>query len=180
MINTVQMNPDGSMSTLEGEEGDASPLSRLSCRIILPKGYTLRSFFRLFDAYPVFIELNAFLPELIRRYRECPAEGCDCGAFDHLEFRKNVEMIGFPGDPRLEIYAVFQGRSKNETVEIKSFDIDLLLDMPVILGSLQHVIFGDRTDRFEFDTVYTLFEFIDSIAWALSFHNAPGQCGIGG
>jgi hypothetical protein len=51
--------------------------------------------------------------------------------------------------------------------------------MPVALGKLRHVIFGDRADRFEFDTVYTLFEFIDGIAWALSFHNAPEQCGIG-
>ena len=36
----------------------------------------------------------------------------------------------------------------------------------------------DRVDIFEFDTVYTLFELIDGIAWELSFHGTPKQCEI--
>ena len=179
MINTVYLNPDGTISARDRGDAGAAPIGRLSSRIMLSEGYALRGFFRMLDAYPVLIELNAFLPELLRRYRECPDEGCTCGAIDYLEFGKTIEMIGFPGDPRLEIYAVFQGMTRKKVVEIKPFDLDSLLDMPVVLGRLRHVIFGDRTDRFEFDTVYTLFEFIDGIAWVLSFHNAPGQCGIG-
>jgi hypothetical protein len=56
--------------------------------------------------------------------------------------------------------------------------LENLLDLPVKLGRLKHVIFGDRVDIFEFDTVYTLFEFIDGIAWELSFHGTPKQCEI--
>jgi len=179
MINTVYLTPDGSISARDGGDACSAPIRWLSCRVMLSKGYVLRSFFRMLGAYPVLIELNAFLPELLRRYRECPGEGCTCADINHLEFGKTVEMIGFPGDPRLEIYAVFQGINRETAVEIKPYDIDLLLDMPVALGRLRHVIFGDLADRFEFDTVYTLFEFIDGIAWALSFHNTPGQCGIG-
>jgi hypothetical protein len=180
MLNTVILNAGGSI--FAGKEGiaESRPIRRLACRIDLAEGFLLRSFFRMMDVYPVLVDLNPFLPELIRRYRECPADDCNGGFFDFLEFGKTVEMIGFPGEPRLEIYPVFQGRSGDETVEIKSFEMDLLLDVPVQLGKLQHVIFGDRTDRFEFETVYTLFEFIDGIAWALSFHNAPAQCGIRG
>lgn len=179
MINTVCLKSDGSLSVRgEGDAGSA-PIRRLSSRITLHEDYTLRSFFRMLEAYPVLTELTAFLPELLRRYRGCPPEGCTCGAVDSLEFGKTIEMIGFPGDPRLEIYAVFQGIRHGKPVEIKFFDIDLLLDMPVVLGKLRHVIFGDQTETFEFETVYTLFEFIDGIAWALSFHNAPEQCGIG-
>ena len=54
--------------------------------------------------------------------------------------------------------------------------LDSLLDLPLKLGKLKHIVFGDRVDIFEFDTVYTLFEFIDGIAWQLGFHAAPEQC----
>jgi hypothetical protein len=180
MLNTIVLNADGSISAQEDGAKETRPLRGLACRIDLAGGFVLRSFFRMLDAYPVLVELNPFLPELMRRHQDCPAEGCNGGFFDFLEFGKTVEMIGFPGEPRLEIYPVFQGRSGDDISEIKSFNLDMLLDVPVALGKLQHVIFGDKTDRFEFETVYTLFEFIDGIAWALSFHNAPEQCGIGG
>lgn len=180
MLNTIILNADGGIIAREDGAAESRPLRRLASRIEPAEEFVLRSFFRMMDAYPALVELNPFLPELIRRYRECPADGCNGGFFDFLEFGKTVEMIGYPGEPRLEIYPVFQGRSGDETVEIKSFDMDMLLDVPVVLGKLRHVIFGDRTDKFEFETVYTLFEFIDGIAWALSFHNAPAQCGIRG
>jgi hypothetical protein len=51
-----------------------------------------------------------------------------------------------------------------------------LLDLPFKLGKLKHIVFGDRVDIFEFETVYTLFEFIDGIAWQLGFHVTPEQC----
>ena len=48
--------------------------------------------------------------------------------------------------------------------------------MPLRLGKLRHVIFGDLVDSFEFDTFFNLFELIDGIAWDLSFHNRPRAC----
>jgi hypothetical protein len=86
-------------------------------------------------------------------------------------------MIGFP-EKRLEIYTTFSGVYANEAYEIRSLQLDSLLDLPVKLGRLKHVIFGDPVDIFEFDTVFTLFEFIDGIAWELSFHVIPSQCEI--
>ena len=94
-----------------------------------------------------------------------------------IQFSKTVEMIGFP-EKRLEIYNSFSGVYENETYEIRSLQLDSLLDLPVKLGRLKHVIFGDSVDLFEFDTVFTLFEFIDGIAWELSFHVIPTQCEI--
>ena len=179
MINTVCLETDGTITAENGGDAGAAPIRLLSSRVMLSEGYVLRSFFRMCDVYPVFAELNAFLPELLHRYRECPGEGCTLGAVDYLEFGKTIEMIGFPGDPRLEIYSVLQGIIRKNPFEIKPYGIDLLLDVRVALGKLRHVIFGDQTDNFEFDTDYTLFEFIDGIAWALSFHNTPEQCGIG-
>jgi hypothetical protein len=88
-------------------------------------------------------------------------------------------MIGFPGEPRLEIYNSFRGLKNNEELESRSVRMEHLLDAPVLLGKLKHVVFGDKADIFEFETVYNLFEFIDGIAWELSFFGAPTQCEIG-
>ena len=50
--------------------------------------------------------------------------------------------------------------------------------MPLKLGMLKHIIFGDKVDVFEFDTVFSLFEFIDGIVWELSFHGTPKECAL--
>jgi hypothetical protein len=84
-------------------------------------------------------------------------------------------MIGVP-KKRLEIYSAIRGMHKSDSVEIRSLQLTSLLDMPLKLGRLKHVVFGDRVDIFEFDTVFTLFEFIDGITWELSFHVIPEQC----
>jgi hypothetical protein len=82
-------------------------------------------------------------------------------------------MIGFPGEPRLEIYRSFTGQCEGKSVQIKDFQVDMLLDMQVRLGKLKHVIFGDQVDVFEFDTVFTLFELVEGIGWELGFHGTP-------
>ncbi len=149
----------------------------LSSQVKLETGYTLRSFFQMLDHYRLLVDLNTFFPSYAEQYRNCPPEGCAAGAPDYLEFSKTVEMIGFP-EKRLEIYNSFTGVYDNEAYEIRSLQLDSLLDLPVKLGQLKHVIFGDSVDLFEFDTVFTLFEFIDGIAWELSFHVIPNQCEI--
>ena len=131
----------------------------------------------MLDQYSLLIDLNAFFPDYTEQYHKCPPEGCAAGAPEYLKFSKTVEMIGFP-EKRLEIYNTFAGVYENEAYEIRSLQLDSLLDLPVKLGKLKHVIFGDTVDLFEFDTVFTLFEFIDGITWELSFHVIPTQCEI--
>ena len=87
-------------------------------------------------------------------------------------------MIGFPGKPRLEIYHSLYGLQGVNFHEIKDFPLEALLDMPLRLGKLKHVVFGDKVDLFEFDTVFTLFELIDAILWELSFHGTLLACEI--
>ena len=129
----------------------------------------------MLDQYRLLVDLNTFFPTYTEQYRDCPPEGCAVEAVDFLEFSKTVEMIGFP-EKKLEIYNSFSGVHENGAFEIRSFQLESLLDLPVQLGRLKHVIFGDPVDIFEFDTVFTLFEFIDGIAWQLSFHVTPTQC----
>jgi len=173
-MNAVTLKINGTIDH-HGTRLKSDILSHLSSQINLEAGYTLRSFFQMLDQYSLLVDLNTFFPSYTEQYRRCPPEGCAVGAADYLEFSKTVEMIGFP-EKRLEIYNSFSGVHQNGAFEIRSLQLESLLDMPVKLGRLKHVIFGDPVDIFEFDTVFTLFEFIDGIAWQLSFHVVPTQC----
>lgn len=175
-MNTVIITSNGTIQDAESMAAVTNPLSHLGHRSTLGEGFTLRSYFQILETYPVFVELNSFFPDFIKQFKDSPESDCRYDPIEYLEFRKTVEMIGFPGKPRLEIYNAFQGVSEGIFSDIKNISLQTLLDMPVKLGKLRHVVFGDTMDVFEFDTVYTLFEFIDGIAWELSFHNAPIQC----
>jgi len=173
-MNAVTLKKDGSIN-LNGKIVATDALDLLSFQIALEEAFTLRSFFKMLDKYALLVKLNAFFPSCIEQYRSCLEQGCDAGLLDYLEFGKTVEMIGVP-DKRLEIYSSLFGVHAGETAEIKSMQLASLLDVPLRLGRLKHIVFGDRVDIFEFDTVYTLFEFIDGIAWQLGFHVTPEQC----
>ena len=173
-MQAVTLKKDGSIHR-NGKKVTTDALDLLSFQIVLEEAYTLRSFFKMVDKYTLFAKLNAFFPDYAEQYLRCPPEGCDAGLLDYLEFGKTVEMIGVP-EKRLEIYNSLFGVHANETSEIKSMQLASLLDVRLKLGKLKHIVFGDRVDIFEFDTVYTLFEFIDGIAWQLGFHATPEQC----
>ena len=175
-MNLVTLHADG---RLEAESAVvADPLRQLGCQVRLADDVTLRSYFRMLETYPVFMELGHFFDLLCEQHAACPGKGCQWPDFGYLRFAKVVEMIGFPGEPRLEIYNTFQGIRGDTAEEIRSLPLKVLLDMPVRLGKLRHVVFGDKVDTFVFDTVYTLFEFIDGVAWELSFHGVPPECQI--
>ena len=174
-MNQVTLIKDGSI-VHNGKAVESNPLVFLSYQVVLEEGCVLRSFFKMLEKYPVLVEVNAFFPTFLEKYHESPESGCEYPGFDCLELGKNVEMIGFPGKPRLEIYTTFLGIQGDDQTEIKSLQIESLLDVPVRLGPLKHVVFGDKVDIFEFETVFNFFEFLDGIAWELSFHGTPKHC----
>jgi len=176
-MNTVTLIKDGSIVS-GGKTVGTEPLMYLSFQTDLGKDYSLRSYFLMLEKYTLLAKLNVFFPTHMEQYLASPKSDCLTAGIDHLELNKTVEMIGFPGKPRLEIYSSFHGVCGDEACEIRSLQIDGLLDMPVKLGRLKHIVFGDKVDIFEFDTVFTLFEFIEGIAWELSFHVSTTQCGL--
>ncbi len=174
-MNTVTLNADGLMVHDRNIE-ENEPLMFLPFKAELEDGYTLRSYFKLILRYSLLSKLSMFFPAYLKQYSECPETGCACDGMDYLELSKTVEMIGFPGEPRLEIFNSFHGISGREICELKMYKLEHILDMPIKLGKLKHIIFGDKVDIFEFDTVFTFFEFIDGIAWELSFNSGPMEC----
>ena len=176
-MNQITLNTNGQIVD-QRELRPAQILSYLCWQVQLQDGYCLRSFFRMLDHYPILAELNDFFPQYQEQYRACDAANCTCDSIDSLEFSKTVEMIGVP-ERRLEIYNSLTGIGQENRTEIKFMQLASLLDLPLTLGGLRHVVFGDQVDIFEFDTVFTLFELIDGIAWQLSFHGTPEQCELG-
>lgn len=174
-MNVVRLHPDGwlhqDQNTIAGD-----PLMYLNHGVKLADDVTFRDYFRLLEHYDVFTRINSFYPSTLKQYTGCPASGCTTTDWSHLEFGKSIEMIGFPGEPRLEIYTSLKTVAGTERNGIGAFPLACMLDMPIRLGALRHVVFGDSVDIFEFDTVFTLFEFIDGISWELSFQNMPITC----
>lgn len=176
-MNRVTLKKDGLITHNRGTVG-SDLLKILNYQVDLEKGYSLRSWFEMLRKYPLLENMNDFFPLFQDQYQACPEKGCRYDGIDYLEFYKTVEMIGYPGK-RLEIYNSFKGICGQENIDIRSMQIENLLDLPIELGNLKHVVFGDQVDIFEFDTVYTFFEFLDGIAWELSFLGTPKQCEIG-
>jgi len=154
-LDTVFLASDGTLRA-EGKPLGENVLGYLGHRIRLEEGYTLRSFFKMLAAFPVLSRLS--------------------DAFEFLQLARTVEMVGFPGKPRLEIFISFHGLAGEETGELRFLQLEHLLDMPLKLGRLKHVVFGDHVDVLTFETFYTLFEMIDTIGWELSFHGTPETC----
>ena len=174
-MDTIDLQPDGELLDEKGRPV-SEPLRVLSFRIRLHADATLRSFFRMIKRHPILAQLSTFFPDFMEQYDQCADSGCNTGGYDYLEFGKTVEMIGYPGEPKLEIYHSLKGATGAQMEEIRSSQLQGLLDIPLKLGKLKHIVFGDKLDAFEFDTVFNFFEFIDGIAWELSFHGRPQAC----
>lgn len=176
-MDSLRLEIDGTIKAIVPGDQPAL-LAGLARQVDLAADYTLRSFFRMLTAYEALTHLNAFFPDLLEQVRQGPASGCSVPGIDRLVLGKTVEMIGFPGEPRLEIYRTFTGQCGDQEVPIKDYQVAMLLDIPLCLGQLKHVIFGDQVDVFKFETVFTLFEFVEGIGWELGFHGTPKECQI--
>jgi hypothetical protein len=174
-MNIVTLQPDGSVLENRKHLSD-DPLEFLGYKIEIARGVILRTFFEMIKKYPLLVRLNPFLPTYLKHYGLCAQKGCVYPGMDYLEMEKTIEMIGFPGEPRLEIYIALHGVKENKKIDLKDIGIDSLLDMPLKLGKLKHVVMGDKVDIFEFETVFTFFEFIDGIVWELSFLGTLTGC----
>ena len=72
------------------------------------------------------------------------------------------------------------GKYNDQEQELRLFQLGSLLDMPIKLGMLTDKVFGDSVSIMEFDTDYSLFEFIEGIAWEFGFQRFPEHCSIRG
>ena len=178
-MNTATLARNGMILT-EHESEAVEPLAHLASKVTLEKGYTLRSFLDMVRRYPVLKTLSIYIPNLQDECSQAPESGCRSDGLTHLELIKRVEMIGFPGEPRFNILCTLNGKYNDQEQELRLFQLDSLLDMPIKLGMLTHKVFGDSVNIMEFDTDYSLFEFIEGVAWEFGFQRFPEHCSIRG
>ncbi|AGW13522.1 hypothetical protein [Megalodesulfovibrio gigas] len=174
----VDITPDGCL-LVDGRPFAQDPLILLGEAVTLEEGFTLGSWFRMIQLHTDFVRLSQFLPALL----QAAAQGKgpmppDC---DRLELVRTVELVGHPGPARLDMYTSLIGvhnDTPSQEVPIKHIPPASLWDAPFRLGRCRHMVLGDRFAEFVFETVFTLFELIEAVAWQLSFHGASAECAL--
>ncbi len=166
---------DGCLYQREKAVGE-HPLACLSLALELVPEVTLFSFFKMLDRYPQFLALSELLPALRQMTGGQGEPSLKTDDIDKLVFYKTIAMKGGTAKTGLEIFTSLKGVKQNRKIQLKFFQLSSLTDHVLTLGPLEHVIFGDGQDLFQYDTVYTLFEFIEGICWELSFNFNPLQC----
>lgn len=203
----LSMTKDG---RLLGPDGAPTPdaLAALAFALALEEDCTLRSFFEMLRRYPDLQRLSQFLPISLAEADKCPPSGCRSDDITILVMGKTMELIGFPGKPRAELYLWLrglearpgEGTSADDSTpgaadadrqtmslavlmeanrETRFIPPRLLLDIPFVLGGLKHVVLGDVNRSLFCETRFTLFEVVDGLAWEFGFQGGTEQCSLG-
>ena len=200
-METVRLTRDGRLVG-PGDVPVTDPLPALSFAISLEEGCTLRSFFLMLRRYPDLLKLSEFLPAVLADAEKCPVSGCLSDEISLLAVGKTMELIGFPGEPRAELYlwlrglaappggaaplsldadqpGIFLAGLMEANREIRFIPLEILLDTPLFLAGLKHVVLGDVDRSLFCETRFTLFEVVDGLAWEFGFRGGSQQCSIG-
>ena len=200
-METVRLTRDGRLVG-PGDVPVTDPLPALSFAISLEEGCTLRSFFLMLRRYPDLLKLSEFLPAVLADAEKCPVSGCLSDDISLLAVGKTMELIGFPGEPRAELYlwlrglaapsggavppsldaeqpGVFLAGLMEANREIRFTPLEILLDTPLFLAGLKHVVLGDVDRSLFCETRFTLFDVVDGLAWEFGFRGGSQQCSIG-
>ncbi len=152
------------------------PFHLLGEAVMLDAGFTLGSWFSLIQWHPELQRLSRFLPGLVSDIAAHAAEEGEHPEVRRLEMVRTVELVGHPPPPRLDIYVSIFGFFDAHETPIKHIPPQQLLGTPLALGQCRHMVLGDRLSHFSVATTFTLFEFIEAVAWQLSFHGAATEC----
>ncbi|MFH2091595.1 MAG: hypothetical protein ABIJ31_04455 [Pseudomonadota bacterium] len=173
----ILIHADGKI-TKNNRDITSCVLELLGNHIRLVPEFTLASFFMMIQKYPDLKKTSNVLPSLLDIVLKHDALSPKTSELDSLLFHKIIEIRGFPGSPSLNIYNTLKGVCNKEDKELKFFHVETLLGHTFKLGKIKHVVFGDKEDIFQYETVYTLFELVEGISWELSFNFNPLQCSI--
>jgi len=177
-VEKIFINPYGHILIKKGQQQTGPVLKLLGKPIELDKAFTLRSFFLMLDQYPELKQISEILEPLLEIVADDGGLGAKTDEIESLIFYKTIEIQGFPGKPKLNMYNSLKGVMNKTAKDLKFFHPETLMDHTLTLGKLNHIVFGDKEDVFQYETFYTLFELVEGIAWELSFNFNPLQCSI--
>jgi hypothetical protein len=176
-MNKIFIDPYGHILK-KGKKQTGPVLKLLGKPIELDKAFTLRSFFLMMEHYPELKEISEILESLLKIVTGNEGLGAKTDEIESLIFYKTIEIQGFPGKPKLNSYNSLKGVMNKTVKDLKFLHTETLMDHTLTLGKLNHIVFGDKEDIFQYETFYTLFELVEGIAWELSFNFNPLQCSI--
>lgn len=136
----------------------------------LDSDYTLRSYFKMLERYEELTLLDYFAIDFIKEYLACPKSNCLSEGIEYLQLAKTLN-IDFTYT-ELEECLDFRGMSTTEKYALDLQPLNTLLDIPLKLGKAETIIQQEIT---EYTTTFSLFEFVKSIIWELSFHGLPEE-----
>lgn len=179
---------------------DSYLFSLLNTIVTLDDEFTVRDWFKLLINYPAFQELDLFIPDFLGEFYNCPEEGCldPDGKIKEIVFQKIISCENYEPEKdtiyECEIYIDIYGLENNEGIH---YGIDLLpiskyLDTPIKLsrGLIAKTIpilkegtenkKNKKVSDYIYDHIYeevkvnyTLFDFITSFIYEISFYGTP-------
>ena len=173
-MDTVLLQADGQLLSDGGSFADGLPCLRRV--LLLQPGCTLRSFFRLLERYPLFQTLVPGLDSAFREAATLPPAGCAGPFVNGLRVVKCVEITGYPGAPRVDVYLRLEGRGEDPP-ELRFLRLRDLLDVPLELGDARHVLLGEAS-ALVCEASFTLFALIECVGWELSFEGGSVTCNL--
>ena len=160
-MNAIRLHADGTLSS------DARFVGLLRMRLELDDDVTLRSFFRLVPG----------LGDALAEAETCPASGCRHPGLEALRLGKRVELTGFPGTPRVDVYLAVEGVG-DELPELRFFRLRDMLDTPLRTGTARHVLLGETATVLDAETSFTLFDLLEGMGWELGFQGGSLTCNL--
>jgi len=169
---------------------DVNILGFLQYSIDLEEGFTLRDYFKLILNFTELQNLDGYFKDFIEEYNKCPDEGCFEDNMPTIQISRLVQITKWNDKDKMkdsiEIYVQVDGSTTEENGIPWSFGfshLDKLLDTPIILKDTTFYIddynmsVQERTEQgFQtYKTDYTLWEFISSIIYELSWYGNPIQ-----
>lgn len=156
-MDAIRLHSDGTLSS-------EAPFARLlRMRLELDGDVTLRSFFRLLKRNPLARELVPGLGDALAEAEACPASGCRYPGLEALRLGKRVELTGFPGTPRVDVYLAVEGVG-DELPELRFFRLRDMLDTPLQTGTARHVLLGETATALDAETSFTVFDLLEGMA----------------
>jgi len=156
----------------------------------LEEGFTVRDYFKLFINYSSYKVLDPFINSFLIEFHKCPEEGCiDPDKKIHtITFQKYIELDKYDQENKnynCEIFTSINGLSDEQSYGIDFWALKNYLDIPIKLLNGEYlkntrIKKEDNTSEFkciteELNVNYTLFEFLTSLIYEISFYGTPEQ-----
>ena len=170
-MDTIRLRADGTLSS------DATFAGLLRMKLEIDEDATLRSFFRLLRRCPLAREVAPGLAEALEEAEACPPAGCRYPGLEALRLAKRVELSGFPGAPRVDVYLAVEGVG-DDLPELRFFRLRDMLDTPLRTGRARHVLLGEAASELDAETSFTLFDLLEGMGWELGFQGGSLTCNL--